>query len=122
MSEDTRDESRDEALPGEGAMVKSSTDEAQIRKGRAAERRIAAKRAADFAVLLGMPEGRRVLWHMLTFAGMHVSAADVLASHAHMAYREGKRDVGRMLIENMGAADPAAYTEMQREKAALEYR
>lgn len=76
-----------------------------------------ARRAAeleDVKWLLQSPQGRRFIWRLLEKAGIYRST--FTGSAPHDAFAEGIRSVGLMVIADVFAADPDAYTKMLKEQ------
>lgn len=91
-----------------------STAEAEEIKGeREAEevKRVRARR--DLKAVLKTVEGRAVLWQILCDTGLYRSS---FSSDSHvMAFNEGQRNIGLMLIDRIVTADTEAYKLMQEE-------
>lgn len=69
----------------------------------------------DLRRVLAIVEGRRVIWRLLSEAGIYRSTFD--ANALSMAFKEGKRDIGLFLIEDINAHAAASFAQMQREAA-----
>lgn len=65
---------------------------------------------------LDTPQGRAVLWWLLSEAGVHQSA---YANNAlFMAFRAGKQEIGNQLLARILEADPRGYIRLQEERAS----
>lgn len=77
-------------------------------------RRLAAMRehqlSDDFRGIMAKDGGRRFIWFMLQEFGAF--KAMPIESHAQMAYMEGRRNVGLMLISKIQADCPERYQQM----------
>lgn len=77
-------------------------------------RRLAAMRehqlSDDFRGIMATDGGRRFIWFMLQEFGAF--KAMPIESHAQMAYMEGRRNVGLMLISKIQADCPERYQQM----------
>lgn len=80
-------------------------------------RRLAAMRehqlSDDFRGIMATDGGRRFVWFMLQEFGAF--KAMPIESHAQMAYMEGRRNVGLMLISKIQAYCPERYQQMSLE-------
>lgn len=68
---------------------------------------------SDLGKVLAMPEGRRLVWRILSFAQIY---APSYAAEAHWEtnYNEGKRSVGNLLLKDI---QPEIELSMKREAA-----
>ncbi len=57
----------------------------------------------DIKYLLSIPQGRRVLRDVVQQSGL--IGLVMSDSHASMAYQDGKRSLGRQLLDRIGAVD-----------------
>jgi len=67
----------------------------------------------DLQKVLKLPEGRRLVWRILSEAG--VFKASFSLNSMQTAFNEGRRDIGIWLIQDVDRAEPNAYAQMQRE-------
>ena len=67
----------------------------------------------DLQKVLKIPEGRRLIWRILSEAG--VFKASFSLNSMQTAFNEGRRDIGIWLIQDVDRAEPNAYAQMQRE-------
>jgi len=74
------------------------------------------KHLNDIRSMLKSPEGRRVMWYMLS--SCRTMAASMSANPYDTAYREGQRSIGLMLLDDIMEAKPEAYDQMRREYAS----
>lgn len=64
----------------------------------------------DFRGIMATDGGRRFVWFMLQEFGAFKAVP--IESHAQMAYMEGRRNVGLMLISKIQADCPERYQQM----------
>lgn len=96
-------------------LYPSETD--QRREALEAEsRRRRERELGDIRKLLAIPEGRRFLWRLLGDA--KVFAASYAGEAPATFFNEGKRDIGIKVLQEILAAKPDAFSQMQREAAA----
>ena len=67
----------------------------------------------DIRETLKTPQGRRLLWEILSTCG--VMSASMSMEPLNMAYREGQRSIGLTLMQDIMEAQPEAYDRMRRE-------
>lgn len=92
-----------------------SVDEAQSRR-RAIEDRYAERKRGDLRRVLSTVEGRRVFWRVLQEARIFHSCFDTNA--LEMAKKEGRRDLGLFIIEDLTDANADILDVMRREAAS----
>lgn len=69
----------------------------------------------DLCAVMGMPQGRRIVWGLLEDAGLY------RVSYAHgdqpqdMAFREGNRNMGLKLLGHINRECPELYLKMHEE-------
>lgn len=66
---------------------------------------------ADLKAVMATPQGQRLLWRVLSRAGIHQSTFDTNA--LKMAFFEGRRDMGLWLESEIAKVCPELYLEMQ---------
>jgi hypothetical protein len=67
----------------------------------------------DLQKVLKSPEGRRVIYKILSECG--VFKASFSLNSMSTAFNEGKRDIGIMLLKDLDEAEPNAYSQMLKE-------
>lgn len=72
-----------------------------------------AREITDLQKVLKLPEGRRLLYKILCECG--VFKASFTQNSNTTAFNEGKRDIGLLLLKELDAAEPQAYSQMLRE-------
>lgn len=74
----------------------------------------------DFRTLMGTKEGRRFVWRLLSKAGVYRPSfsGDALV----MAFNEGNRNLGLLLMSEIHEACPQRYGQMQKEHEENERR
>lgn len=101
-------------------MTEQAVYETDTERGRreleAASRRKRERELGDMRKLLSIPEGRRFLWRLLSDA--KVFAASYAGEAPSTFFNEGKRDIGIKVLQEILAAKPDAFSQMQREAAA----
>lgn len=81
-------------------------------------KRIDNRRLNDFRVILNMPEGRRIIWWILTVCKVFVDGY-VAGDNGYATTRNtGIKWVGHWLLNWVLRAKPSAFTQMQRENAS----
>lgn len=98
------------------ALVGNAADATQVRAARVTERLTAERAHADLAAVLSTPEGRRVLWRLLSECHVFSSCWDGHGSR--MAYLIGQQDVGHQWLAELTRDHAAAYLLMQSEAMA----
>lgn len=68
------------------------------------------QRKSDYLAVMSTPEGVRVLRDILRFA--HIYQTSYRMDAGYMAFKEGERNVGLMLISQMGEASPELSAEI----------
>jgi hypothetical protein len=82
---------------------------AEIQKRRKLKRD---REMGDLRTILGMPEGRRLLWRVLSQAQVFTAS---YTGDQHTFFNEGKRNIGIWLLEDILHSKPEAFHQMQRE-------
>lgn len=90
--------------------MKNAADESQVREASKSEKRKAERELSDLAVVLSIPEGRRVMRRVLDLSGENQPAFS--QSHELAYYRMGAQDVGRVLLTEMFKANPDVATQI----------
>lgn len=70
----------------------------------------------DMRKVLDLPEGRRLVWHVLSLCG--VMSASMRTNPYDTAYREGQRSVGLEFMGDIMENQPEMYDRMRREHAS----
>jgi hypothetical protein len=76
------------------------------------EEQLARREVNDYKAILAMPEGRRVLWGLLSTSGIFRSS---FTGNSTTFFNEGARDQGLVLLKKIIAAKPSAYNQMMLE-------
>lgn len=92
-------------------MVKNVADPEQVNQADLKERINAKDETRDLLAVLATPQGRRVMWRVLTRC--HLYHAGFCEPNA-MMFREGERNVGAWLQAEIIRAGPEAYIEMMK--------
>lgn len=82
-----------------------------------AHRQLIEDREADTRWLMRSPAGRRIVWELLTYSGVMAGSYNPHSVNpaADLAYAEGRRDVGRLLLNRVMRLCPKQYLLMQKE-------
>lgn len=75
--------------------------------------KLAAREQSDLAKVLSSPEGRRLVWRVMAFAGVYQPSYSAEA-HWQTNFNEGKRSVGNLLLKDI---PPEVELSMKREAA-----
>lgn len=81
------------------------------------ERLLRERELSDLCSVMGRKEGRRFIWRQLSEAGVYRLSFDTDA--AQMAFNEGSRNRGLVLIAELMEACPDRYSEMLKEQKEL---
>lgn len=79
-----------------------------------AEAKAAAQLKRDTRAVMGTPEGRNFVWHLLGQAGIYRSSFNPEA--LAMAYSEGRRNAGLQLMDILMTHCPEQYVKMTTEQ------
>lgn len=98
-------------------MTLEDLDEVDQRKAKQEERAKQARdrELADLCKVLSIPEGRRLIWRFMGAAGVFRSS---FTGDERTNFNEGRREIGLLILGDVMAAKPDAFTQMQREHAA----
>jgi hypothetical protein len=69
---------------------------------------------SDFNYLMSLPQGRRFMWRLLEKAGVFRSSYSM--NGLEMAFKEGNRNLGVMLVAEINEHCPGQYQKMIREQ------
>lgn len=94
-------------------LVTDASDKKQIKSAEQKEQLIIDRLKADYAKVLSMPEGRRILWHYLEHT--YFTQTTWSPQHSLFSLNEGKRAVGLMIYEEICACDRELFFQMIRE-------
>jgi len=83
------------------------------------EKDVQKKLEADIGSVLKTPQGRDVIWEILSLCGIYDNQ---FTGNSGTFFNEGRRSVGLDLIQMMTDADPTAYARLMLERAKLEDR
>jgi hypothetical protein len=76
--------------------------------------RLIDRQLSDIRRVLGIPEGRRLVWRLMSEAGIFRSS---FTGNSETFFREGKRNIGLFILADVMVAQPESFTVMQREAA-----
>lgn len=95
------------------ALVGNASDKEQVKKARRAENNLEEKKLDDMRWVLRDPQGRRVLWRIMSFCKSYSSAYATEANDAY--YNIGQQDVGRFVMSEITKADEEKLFLMMKE-------
>jgi hypothetical protein len=67
----------------------------------------------DLKKVLSLAEGRRLIWRILSEAGIFRTSFN--SNALHMAFNEGGRNLGMIILDDIMTATPETFNRMQRE-------
>ena len=76
------------------------------------ERRRRDREVADLKKVLSIPEGRRFIWKLMSESGVFRTS---FTGNSSTFFNEGRRDIGLLILNEVMASKPEAFTQMQRE-------
>ena len=94
-------------------VVTNAANQKQIKRASVRESIKRKEEREDMLKLLGMPEGRRVFWRLLSFCNIYGSSYS--DNPGFMAFREGQRNVGNKILADIMSVAPEAYITMMKE-------
>lgn len=71
----------------------------------------------DMRALVKSPAGRRAMWRIMSRCGIYQRS---FTGNSETFFREGRRDVGLFILEELEAASPEVIYQMQREQKSNE--
>ena len=92
--------------------VKNAADSEQVKEAAEREKLQAERDLNDTRWVLSMPQGRRFLYRLLAECGVYRSS---FTGSSETFFREGQRNVGLKLLEELEVADAESYLLMLRE-------
>jgi len=75
-------------------------------------KRLSDRQYSDLRKVLASPEGRRFVWRLMSEAGVFRSS---FTGNSETFFREGKRNIGLIILGDVMVAQPDSFTVMQRE-------
>ena len=99
------------------AFVRNGADRKQVKGAESKIKLRQMREDADWAYVLGSPEGRRVLWRLLEHCNVFGSVFDPHGSR--QSYNIGMQDVGHKIMADITTRDGKAWLLMQREAAQM---
>jgi hypothetical protein len=91
------------------ALVKNTADKEQVKKAAQEEARIRQLQIDDVFFLLNHPQGRRFIWRYLGLCGVYRLS---YTANSDTNFREGERNIGLKLMNDIMDANPDAYLQM----------
>lgn len=102
-------------MSDERAVVKNAASTRQVRRADLGDQIKGEQIDGDIAAILTTRSGRRFVWRYLGICGVFQSS---FGDQLHMAYMEGHRNVGLMLMADVMRVHPDAYVLMSKEAQA----
>ncbi len=100
------------------ALVKNSADKEQVKKAGTKKRLQRRQELADLKALLDLPQGRRVIWGLLTKMNAFATCYDRDPNTVY--FKLGAQNLGFELLADVGRAHPTALTDMMTQQAKEE--
>lgn len=95
------------------ALVGNAGDEQQVKKAGDREKFREEERQNDLRYVLAHPRGRRFLWELMS--GCRIYEADLIVDHGCNQYRNGERNIGVRLLNEIIKCDLDSFLIMQKE-------
>lgn len=92
-------------------------DEAQVKDRNQKVENETAQLDADLRKLLDRPEGRRVMWWVISEAGVYRTS---FTGNSTTFFNEGRRDLGLSILARISSVDNEALLSMMREQHETE--
>lgn len=89
----------------------SSNDAGDINKRKRAEKNAQNLQVDDLKFLMGQPQFRRFMWHLLAFTQMH-SVSDPREVERAVGFRDGMANIGLMYFGSIQEHCPDKYLKM----------
>ena len=96
----------------EKVLVRNAADKKQVKSAAKKEKSQREKEIDDVYFLLQNVQGRRFLYRYLTKCGVYRSS---FTGNSQTFFREGERNIGIQLIDDIMEADPDKYTLLMKE-------
>lgn len=93
-------------------LVKNAADERQVNEAGKKVQFGRERELADLGFVMSTPQGRRVMWKLLSFCKTFNS---VWEASAKIHYNSGQQDVGHFLMAEIMASNEDAYLQMAKE-------
>jgi len=90
-------------------MQTNAADRTQIKEARQTEKDRRKNETEDLKYLLSLPAFRRFYWRYLCECGVFKSS---FTGSSETYFREGRRDVGLMLMADLNDSNPAVYAAL----------
>lgn len=89
-------------------------EDPSIKESEDARKQRRTRELGDIRRILDLPEGRRFIWRLWGMTGCF--KASFIPKDTNMTmFREGQRDIGMALLEDVNFASPYAYAKMKEE-------
>lgn len=100
-------------------LVANAGSAKQVRRAKQTAKQIRERELSELKAVSESTAGLRVLWRVLERCGIHALSFDAENPH-RTSFNEGARNIGNYLLAELFAADPDAYTRMQKDHARLD--
>ena len=87
--------------------------EAEAKKAAEKEKLERQKDLWDIKKILKIPEGRRLIWRLMSRAGICRNPFD--ANNSIQSFNSGRMSIGLEILQDINEANPAAFAQMQNE-------
>lgn len=117
-SQEVQAEALARAEQGRDALVIASDAVQQARRAKA-QRKSNTEWANDLNWLMRHPQGRRVMWRVLSECGVYANAAVTAAFDTNTTFfKAGQQNIGLVYLNEIVTREPDAYALMVRENSA----
>lgn len=94
------------------ALVRNAADKQQVKEAERVEKSRRQQEIDDVYFLLNCPQGRRFLWRYLGICGVYRLS---YTANSDTNFREGERNIGLKLMNDIMETKPEAYLQMIQE-------
>ncbi len=94
---------------------------AQVKEQKISKKMVRDQEVGDMKELMSHAWGRRVLWRILSWAGVFKLSFSE-GQHSLTDFKEGMRNIGLKLLDECTLADPNMFLRMQQEANAQEFQ
>ena len=99
------------------SYTKNAADSAQVKKASQKEKDRIRQEREDVASILGTQAGRRFFFRYLIICGVFKTS---FTGNSETFFKEGQRNVGLMLLEDINSVAPESYAVMMKESREKE--
>lgn len=95
------------------SAVKNAADKRQVKRAKQSEEFRRENEIEDLRLVLGTPQGRRVIWRYLEICGVFKYGFQPDARYE--AFVNGQRNIGGRIIADMAEVDPGLFGDISKE-------